>query len=196
MLSSFFSGETENHYGSEHRYYVVYAFMLVISGLLLLALPIFKQQAVGAFLASWLLFITFIMAAIRPIAFRRGIADLTMGLTAALFYGLTGWVTGGTTINDIEGYRYIISIILLAYGISRMLVFSRLITVTIMPMLIVCCIADISVAILFMLGYPAGNGYMIYWFAGMLLLLDAAEQFTEAIKLRTIVTENAKIVDD
>jgi len=196
MLSSFFSDETENHHGSEHRFYTVYAFILSISGLSLLALPIFKQQAVGAFLASWLLFITFIIAAIRPIAFRRGIADLAMGLTAALFYGLIGWVAGGTTIYDIEGYRYIISIILLAFGVSRILVFSRFITTTVMPMLIVCCLADISVAILLMLGYPEGNGYMIYWFAGMLLLLDATEQFTEAIKLRAIVTENAKIVDD
>lgn len=178
-VSAYLSDEARKNYRRECRFYVTSGVVLVLSGLLVLALPAVPQRTVIAFAASWLTFMALILSLLRPAAYGKGLADTVMGIITAFFYGLVGWLTGSASLGSADSYRLIIFAVLIFASISRLLVFARMLMVTALPMLAVSCAAYLAAGVLILLGYPGGSA-AVYWFIGMLLLVDAAELFAQA----------------
>lgn len=171
-----------SRYKREFRYYILYGAILALCGLLLLCVPAIRIALIP-FLTSWLLFIAAILAIIRPAMYGRGLPDGVMGLISAFLYGFIGYIAGGTNAMDIDGYKLIISVVLVFAGLTRLLVFARMISVTVMPMQLICFVADTLSAALLVWGFPENKAAIIYWYAGLILLIDATESFSESIKL-------------
>lgn len=187
QVSAFIADRPSERYRGEFRYYVIYGALLTLSAFTLLSLPIFRAGAVLAFVASWLLFVVSLLAIVRPIVYRRGLPDAVSGLICAFFYGFVGYISGGTNLLYIEGYRLAICAVLLFMGFSRLLVFSRMITVASMPMLLFCFAADVVSGVLLLWGFPSSNASTIYWYAGMILLIDGLESILEAVTLNRYI---------
>ena len=185
--SAFISDKAVGHYKREFGYYVGFGIILALCSFLLLALPVINRGEIISFLASWMLFIAVIMALVRPAMFGRGMPDAVAGLISAFFYGFVGYIAGGANIMDIEGYRLAICIVLIFAGLSRLLVFARMLSVAVMPMQLVCFAADMLSAVLILWGFPSSRTSVIYWYAGMILLIDGAESIIEALVLSKYV---------
>jgi uncharacterized membrane protein HdeD (DUF308 family) len=183
--SAFFSDKTDTastRYKNESRFYVLFGIVLAVCGMLLLTLPVI-HLSILFFVASWLLFVAVILAIIRPAMYARGLPDAVMGLLSAAFYGFIGYIADGENLMDIEGYKLALCVFLLFVGLARLIVFARMITVVNMPMQLICFAANILSAALLLWGVPSSKASTVYWYAGMLLLVDAVESFTEAIAL-------------
>lgn len=174
-----------SRYKREFRFYILFGASLSLCGVILLCVPAIRVALVP-FLASWLLFIAAILALIRPAMYGRGLPDGAVGLINAFFYGFIGYIAGGTNAMDIEGYKLIISIILLFAGLARLLVFARMISVTVLPMQLICFAADTLSTALLLWGFPDNKPSVIYWYAGLILLIDAAESFSESFTLNRL----------
>lgn len=171
-----------SRYKRELHFYILFGVSLFLCGLILLCVPAIRITLVP-FLTSWMLFIAAILAIIRPAMYGRGLPDGVVGLISAFFYGFTGYIAGGSNAMDIERYKLIISIVLLFVGLSRLLVFARMISVTVMPMQLICFVADTLSAALLLWGFPENKSSIIYWYAGLILLIDATESFSESFQL-------------
>ena len=190
-VSAFVSDRPYERFRGEFHYYLIYGILLAVSAFSLLSMPIFRAGAVLAFIASWLLFIVSILALIRPVLYRRGLPDAVSGLISTFFYGFVGYISGGTNLLNIEGYRLAICAVLLFMGFARLLVFSRMVTVAAMPMLLFCFAADVISGILLLWGFPSSSASTIYWYAGMVLLIDGIESILEAVTLNRYIQRDA-----
>jgi hypothetical protein len=179
-VSAFISDKALGHYKRELHFYIVFALVLALCGLMLLLLPIKNRGDVVGFLVSWLLFIAVVLSLLRTALFGRGLPDFVAGFISAFFYGFVGYLAGGYNLMNIEGYRLAICAVLLFTGLSRLLVFARMLSVATMPMQLVCCLANMLSAALLFWGWPGSSASVIYWYTGMLMLIDAAEQVAEA----------------
>ena len=190
-MSAFVSDKSDESYKGEFRYDMVFGAALALCGFLLLAVPVVSRSEVVPFLASWMLFIAVIMSLLRPALFRRGLPDAVMALLSAALYGFLGYAAGGANIFSIEGYRLVLCILLLFMGFARLTVFARMLAVAAMPMQLVCAAADIVSGALLFWSSPDGMISVIYWYAGMLLLIDGAASAAEAVELSRHVHEQA-----
>ena len=188
-VSAYLSEKSRQNYRRECRFYIASGMVLLLGGLLLLVLPVVPQRAVVAFAASWLTFIALILSLLRPAVYGKGLADTVMGAITGFFYGLAGWLAGSSSLAAADGYRLVLFAVLTFASISRLLVFARMLMVTALPMLAVSCAAYLAAGVLILLGYP-GGGAAVYWFMGMLLLVDAAEMFAQAGSLSGLAEEH------
>lgn len=177
--SAFFSDNTKS-LRPEFRFYVAFGVMLALAGLSVLSIPIINRGGIAAFIASWLLFIAAILALLRPALYGRGLPDMVAALITAFYYGFVGYIAGGENLLAMDGYRLAICAVLLFAGVARLLVFARMLSAAALPMELVCCVADITVAILLVQGIPGDGTITLYWYTGMLTLIDAAESLSEA----------------
>lgn len=183
-LSSFFENEGEQRARSERKFYLAFGAVLALAGVLLLMFPIDAGYGLIVLLGGWILFIAVILSVLRPLLYRRGIADLVMGIIGAALFAMIGWAAGGVNINNIENYKFSICVLLIFAGIANTLVFARMMAIIGLPLLLFCAVADIAVALLMMVGFPDGRVPMIYWYLGMLLILNGLETISESYRLK------------
>ncbi len=183
LRSAFLATDPDRHIRGERRFDLAFAGMLTLAALALLALPLPRQRYMAAFVASWLCLICLILALLRPAAYGKGVADVVLGLIAAFGYGFVGWLAGSVGTVDANGFRAILFAAFAFGGVARLLVFLRMLPVRALPMLAVAAAAHLIAAPLILLEIPAGSR-MLWWYAGMLLLTDAADYAAQAAALR------------
>lgn len=177
---------TENSHArleSEIKYYIVFAAVLFLCGVLLLMIPIFDKNGAFILAAGWALFAVFAMDIVRPMFFSRGLADAVMAILTGSFYALLGYVLGMNALS-IESYRLAVCLALFFAGISRILAFAGMISIINLPMMIVCGLAEMTAAFCLFMGWPGYGAAIIYWFVGMTVILSAFESVSEAARLR------------
>lgn len=189
--SAYFSDDPPARSRSENRFSLTFAGVLAAAGLTLLGMFLSGAQDVAAFAASWLCLICLILSVLRPAAYGKGVADVVMGLIAAFEYGLIGWLAGNSGQSDPAGYRVVLFAAFAFGGVARLLVFLRMISVQPLPFLAVNAAVSLLMGLLVLLEIPAG-GRVLWWYAGMLFLFDAAELAAEAFALRRFAARGAR----
>lgn len=188
--SAYFSDDASARCHSENRFGLAFAGVLAAAGLTLLGLFLSAAPA-AAFAASWLCLICAVLSVLRPAAYGKGMADAVMGLIAAFAYGLVGWLAGNAAQTDPAGYRAVLFAAFTFGGLARLLVFLRMIGVQPLPFLAADAAASLLAGALILMEIPAG-GRILWWYAGMLFLFDAAELTAGAFALRRFAARSAR----
>jgi hypothetical protein len=181
--SSFVSENSRARSAGEIKYYIIYAAVLFLCGLLLLIIPVFDRNGAFILAAGWALLAVFALDILRPMFYSRGVADIVMAILTGAFYALLGFVLGMNALS-IENYRIAVCLALFFAGISRVLAFARMVVVTNLPLMLICGFAEMIASFLLFMGWPGDSAPMIYWFVGMTVILTSFESISEAAKLR------------
>jgi uncharacterized membrane protein HdeD (DUF308 family) len=184
--SSFVSETSYARLEHEKKYYIAYAALLFVCGVLFLIIPVFDKNGILIFAESWLLLCVFALALLRPLFYSRGVADVVMGIITGSLYLLLEAALG-SAVNSIGSWRLAVCIALFLAGTSRILAYARMIVIINLPLMPICGLAEMTASVMIFVGWPGDSASMIYWFLGMTVLLAGFESLTEAAKLRAQV---------
>lgn len=194
VRSAFLAAEPNRHRKAERRFCLSFAGVLALAGLSLLAVPLPERREVTEFAASWLCLICLLLSLLRPAAYGKGVADAVLGIIAAFEYAFVGWLAGSAGQIDAGDYRIILFAAFCFGGVARLLVFLRMLPVRSLPMLAADAAGHLTAAPLILLEIPSGRR-ILWWYAGMLFLLDAAELAAQAAALRRLPAEEPRRAD-
>lgn len=180
--SSFVSEKSYTRLAHEKKYYIIFAMVLFVCGMLLLLIPVFDKSGILILAASWVLLAVLVLDIVRPLFYSRGVADVVMAIITGSLYALLGVVIG-TTVSSIENYRLAICLALFFAGISRILAYARMIVIINLPLMLICGLAEMIASVMLFMEWLGDSASIIYWFLGMTVILSGFENLTESAKL-------------
>ncbi|MEG6571355.1 hypothetical protein V6C21_02415 [[Clostridium] cellulosi] len=183
--SSFIVERSRAFSAKEKKYYIAYAVILFLSGILFMLIPLSLLNGLFILLEGWVLVAVFSLGILRPLFYSRGVADVVMAIFSGTLYAYVCF-TMGSTISSIETFRLGLCAALFLSGVSRIIAYARMLDIVNIPLMVILGIVEMLSAILIFAGIPGYGVQNIYWYLGMTTLLAGFESLSEAAKLNTL----------